>query len=167
MEVCKEECFRWKTVERSPPLRLIEKTCTALGTRPLKATLKTFDQCKFTINVYVSLSNDKREQEHDSSFSSWCCSSGGSCQHSQKNKWRLFTQLEKVVNCSHKLGPEDPWTLVYIWRVYRGKILTDNHVGLSIIGTLSDPVWVMIICPSLDGLPSMMPIKRTSITSRR
>ena len=116
---------------------------------------------------YVSLSNDKREQEHDSSFSSWCCSSGGSCQHSQKNKWRLFTQLEKVVNCSHKLGPEDPWTLVYIWRVYRGKILTDNHVGLSIIGTLSDPVWVMMIRPSLDGLPSMMPIKRTSITSRR
>ena len=53
----------WKCVKKSVSdekllkgLLLIEKTCTALGTRPLKATLKTFDQCKSTINVtYHSL----------------------------------------------------------------------------------------------------------------
>ena len=65
---------------------------------------------------------------------------GRSCQHSQKNKYRLFKQLERVMNFSQKLGPKDHWTLVNIWRVQRGKILTDNHVGLSIIGVLSDPV---------------------------
>ena len=49
-------------------------------------------------------------------------------------------RIMKVMNCSQKLGTKDPWTLVNIWRLNRGKILTDNHVGLSIIGTLSDPV---------------------------